>query len=157
QRAVPVLEPTLKMCQRVFTMEAMVAGWLGSALVQVGRPAEALAVTQDSFHRRAHLAGGMYTWFCLFKATADAHAALGNTAAALEWADKAIAVARDAQESLHYAQGLKCRGDVRLQLSLPAETAMDDLQEARRIAEQHGLLPLAAECDLSLARAFERL
>jgi class 3 adenylate cyclase/tetratricopeptide (TPR) repeat protein len=157
ERAVPILDSTLKMCQRVFTMEAMLAGWLGSALVRVGRPADALAVTQDSFRRRAHLAGGMYTWFYLFKAIAEAHAALGEAAEALAWADKAIQVTTDAQESLHYAQGLKCRGDIRLQLALPTQAAVDDLEEARQIAERHGLLPLAAECDLSLARAFGRL
>jgi len=157
ERAVPILEPTLKMCRRVFTMEALLAGWLGTALVQLGRPADALAVTQDSFRRRAHLAGGMYTWFYLFKALGEAHAGLGNAAEALAWADKAIQVTTDAQESLHYAQGLKCRGDVRLQLALPAEAAVDDLEEARQIAKGHGLLPLVAECDLSLARAIERL
>ena len=95
----PILELTLKMCQRVFTMEALLAGWLGTALVQVGRPADALAVTQDSFRRRAHLAGGMYTWFYLFKAIGEAHAALGNAAEALEWADKAIQVTTDAQRA----------------------------------------------------------
>ena len=157
EHAVPILELTLKMCRRVFTMEAMLAGWLGTALVQVGRPADALAVTQDSFRRRAHLAGGMYTWFYLFKAIGEAHAALGNAAEALEWADKAIQVTTDAQEGLHYAQGLKCRGDIGLQLSIATEAAVHDLEEARRIAEQRGLLPLAAECDLSLARAVERL
>lgn len=157
ERAVPILEPTLKMCQRVFTMEAMLAGWLGTALVQVGRPADALAVAQDSFRRGAHLAGGMYTWFYLFKAIGEAHAALGNAAEALVWADKAIQVTKDAQESLHYAQGLKSRGDIRLQLSLPIEAAVKDLEEARQIAEQHGLLPLVAECDLSLARTLGRL
>ena len=95
----------------------------------------------------------MYTWFYLFKATGEAHAALGNAGEALTWADKAIQVTRDADESLHYAQGLKCRGDIRLQLSLPTQAAVDDLEEARQIAERHGLLPLVAECDLSLARA----
>ena len=60
----------------------------------------------------------MYTWFYLFKAIGEAHAALGNAAEALEWADKAIQVTTDAQEGLHYAQGLKCRGDIGLQLSL---------------------------------------
>jgi tetratricopeptide (TPR) repeat protein len=157
ERAVPILEPTLKMCQRVFTMEAMLAGWLGTALVRVGRPADALAVAQDSFRRGAHLAGGMYTWFYLFKAIGEAHAALGNGAEALEWAEKAIQVTRDAQESLHYAQGLKCRGDIRLQLSLSTEAAVGDLEEARQIAGQHGLQPLVAECDLSLARGMGRL
>jgi DNA-binding winged helix-turn-helix (wHTH) protein/class 3 adenylate cyclase/tetratricopeptide (TPR) repeat protein len=157
ERAVPILEPTLKLCQRVFTMEAMLAGWLGTALVQTGRPADALAVTQGSFRRRAHLAGGMYTWFYLFKAIGEAHAALGDAGEALAWADKAIQVTRDAQESLHYAQGLKSRGDIRLQLSLRTEAAVDDLEEARQIAEQRGLLPLVAECDLSLARALGRL
>jgi tetratricopeptide (TPR) repeat protein len=157
ERAVPILDPTLKMCKRVFTMEAMLAGWLGSALVQAGRPAEALAATQDSFRRSAHLAGGMYTWFYLFKAIGEAHAALGNTAQALAWADKAIQVTRDANENLHYAQGLKCRGDIKLRLSLAAEAAIDDLEAARQIAKQYGLLPLVSESDLSLARAFERV
>ena len=157
ERAVPILDPTLKMCKRVFTMEAMLAGWLGSALVEVGRPDEALAATQDSFRRSAHLAGGMYTWFYLFKAIGEAHAALGNAAEAMAWADKAIQVTRDAKENLHYAQGLKCRGDMQLRLSLAAEGAIDDLEKARQISKQHGLLPLVSECDLSLARAFERV
>ncbi|HWE21885.1 MAG TPA: AAA family ATPase [Hyphomicrobiaceae bacterium] len=154
--AVPILDATLKMCQRVFTMEAMLAGWLGAALVEAGRPAEALAVTEESFRRRAHHAGGMYTWFYLFKAIGEAHAALGNAADALAWLDKAIQVTRDSKESLHYAQGLKSRGDIRLRLALSVEAASGDLDEARRIGEQLGLLPLVAECDLSLARARER-
>jgi hypothetical protein len=37
------------------------------------------------------------------------------------------------------------------------KAAVADLEEARQIAAQHGLLPLVAECDLSLARAFQRL
>jgi DNA-binding winged helix-turn-helix (wHTH) protein/tetratricopeptide (TPR) repeat protein len=157
ERAVPILEPTLKMCQGVNTMEAMLAGWLGTALVLAGRPAEALAATEASFRRGAHLAGGMYTWFYLFKAIGEAHAALGDATEALAWVDKAIQVARDAGEVLHYAQGLKSRGDVRLQLSLSTEAAIAALEEARQIGEQHGLLPLVYECDLSLARAIQRL
>jgi tetratricopeptide (TPR) repeat protein len=154
--AVPVLDATLKMCQRVPTMEAIVAGWLGTALVQAGRPSEALAVTVDSFRRGAHLAGGKYTWFYLFKAIGKAHAALGHADEAMAWADKAIEVTEAAQESLHRAQGLKARGDMRLALSLPVEQAAEDLESARQLAEQHGLLPLVAECDLSLARAADR-
>jgi DNA-binding winged helix-turn-helix (wHTH) protein/class 3 adenylate cyclase/tetratricopeptide (TPR) repeat protein len=157
EHAVPILEPTLRMCQGVNTMEAMLAGWLGTALVLVGRPAEALAATEASFRRGAHLAGGMYTWFYLFKAIGEAHGALGNAAEALAWVDKAIQVTHDAREVLHYAQGLKSRGDVRLQLSLVVEAAIADLEEARQIGERHGLLPLVLECDLSLARAIRRL
>jgi len=157
EHAVAVLDPALKLCKRVFTLEAMLAGWLGTALVQVGRPAEALAVTEEALRRHAHLAGGKYTWFYLFKAIGEAHAALGNSADALAWVDKAIRVAQEAGEVLHYAQGLKCRGDMRLLLSLPAEAAIDDLDQAKAIGERHGLLPLIAECNLSLARACGRL
>jgi class 3 adenylate cyclase/tetratricopeptide (TPR) repeat protein len=154
--AVPVLEPTLKMCQRVHTMEAILAGWLGTALVAVGRAAEALGVTEEAFRRGAHLAGGRYTWFYLFKAIGEAHAALGNVAEAFAWADKAIQVTQETNESLHYAQGLKCRGDMQLRLAPSAEEAMADLELARTIGADHGLLPLVAECDLSLARARAR-
>jgi hypothetical protein len=45
---------------------------------------------------------------------------------------------------------------MQLRLSLGTEAAIDDLEKARQIGERHGLLPLVAECDLSLARAFER-
>jgi tetratricopeptide (TPR) repeat protein len=150
--AVPILDATLKMCQRVASMESLVAGWLGTALVQAGRPGEALAITEDSFRRGAHLGAGRYTWFYLFKAMGEAHAALGHAAEALAWADKAIAVTETAQEVLHRAQGLKCRGDMRLALSLPPEAAIADLETARQIAVDRGLRPLAAQCDLSLAR-----
>jgi class 3 adenylate cyclase/tetratricopeptide (TPR) repeat protein len=156
EKAVPVLKRTLKMCQRVPTMEAIVAGWLGSALVQGGRPAEALSVTEDAFRRGAHRAGGKYTWFYLFKAIGEAKAARGCADEALAWVDRAIQVTEEAQECLHRAQGLKCRGDMRLTLSLATEAAIQDLESARRIAEEHGLAPLAAECDLSLARAHQR-
>jgi predicted ATPase/class 3 adenylate cyclase len=154
--AVPILDTTLKMCQRVASMEAVVAGWLGMALVQVGRPNEALTITEDLFRRGAHLAAGRYTWFYLFKSIGEAHAALGHAAEALAWADKAIQVTGEAKEVLHCAQGLKSRGDMRLLLSLSTEAAIEDLVKARQIGEQHGLLPLVAECDLSLARAAER-
>jgi DNA-binding winged helix-turn-helix (wHTH) protein/tetratricopeptide (TPR) repeat protein len=156
ERAVPILDATLKMCQRVASMEAAVAGWLGTALVQVGRAGEALAITEDLFRRGAHLAAGRYTWFYLFKAIAEAHAALGNADEAVAWADKAIAVTEEAQETLHRAQGLKARGDMRLALALPVEAAAKDLEDARQLAERHGLKPLAAECTLSLARAATR-
>jgi tetratricopeptide (TPR) repeat protein len=144
------------MCQRVHTMEAILAGWLGTALIAVGRAAEALGVTEEAFARGAHLAGGRYTWFYLFKAIGEAHAALGSVAEALAWADKAIQVTQETKESLHYAQGLKCRGDMRLRLPRHAEEAMADLELARTIGRDHGLLPLVAECDLSLARACTR-
>jgi DNA-binding winged helix-turn-helix (wHTH) protein/tetratricopeptide (TPR) repeat protein len=157
ERAVPILERTLPMCQRVSTMEAMLAGWLGTALVGVGRAAEALAITEAAFQRGAHLAGGMYTWFYLFKAIGEAQAALGSGAEALAWVDKAIEVTRDAQECLHYAQGLQCRGDVRLHLCVSMEAAIGDLEAARQIGEHHGLLPLVSACDLSLARALRHL
>jgi predicted ATPase/class 3 adenylate cyclase len=155
--AVPILEPTLKMCQRVHTMEAIVAGWLGTALVAVEQGAEALRVTEEAFHRGAHLAGGRYTWFYLFKAIGEAHAALGNVAEAFAWADKAIQVTQETEESLHYAQGLKCRGDMRLRLEPRADGAMADLELARTIGADHGLLPLVAECDVALARACARI
>jgi tetratricopeptide (TPR) repeat protein len=154
--AVPILERTLAMCRHVLTMEAIVAGWLGTALVDAGRPADALAVTEGAFHRKAHLAGGKYTWFYLFKAVGEAHAALGGPTEALSWADKAIAVTEEAQEELHRAQGLKARGDMRLAHAEPLEAAIDDLDSARQLAEAHGLKPLVAECDLSLARAHGR-
>jgi tetratricopeptide (TPR) repeat protein len=134
-------------------MEAHVAGWLGSALVQLGRAHDALAVTEDAFRRDMHRRGGKYAWFYLFKAIGEAHAALADTEKALAWADRAIQVTQQAGEILHLAQGLKSRGDMRLLLSLSPEEAIDDLQRAKAIAEQHGLLPLAAECNLSLAHA----
>ncbi|MBO0764795.1 MAG: AAA family ATPase [Hyphomicrobiaceae bacterium] len=154
--AVPILDATLKMCQRVASMEAAVAGWLGTALVQVGRANEALGITEGLFRRGAHLAAGKYTWFYLFKAIGEGHAALGRADEALAWAGKAIAVTEEAQEVLHRAQGLKARGDMQLALSLPVEAAVHDLKNARQLAEQYGLKPLAAECTLSLARAAQR-
>jgi hypothetical protein len=45
---------------------------------------------------------------------------------------------------------------MRLALSLPVEVAAKDLEDARELAERHGLKPLAAECSLSLARAAAR-
>ncbi|HEX6000482.1 MAG TPA: AAA family ATPase [Hyphomicrobiaceae bacterium] len=152
--AVPILGPTLRICQRVPTMEAIVAGWLGTALVETERATEALAVTVDAFRRRAHLAGGKYTWFYLFKAIGEAHAALGHVTDAMSWADRAIQVTEAAGECLHTAQGLKSRGDIQLALSLPREAAIADLEAARQIAEARGLRPLVAECDLSLAQAW---
>jgi class 3 adenylate cyclase/tetratricopeptide (TPR) repeat protein len=157
ENAVPILEPALKMCQHVYSMEPMVAGWLGTALVQLGRAAEALAVTEDSFARQMHLRGGNYTRFYLFKAIGEANAAIGNTEEALLWVEKAIDVAHKAKEILHYAQGLKCRGDMRLLLAPSEDSCIGDLEQAKEIGSRHGLAPLVAECDLSLAQACQRL
>jgi tetratricopeptide (TPR) repeat protein len=138
-------------------MEAFVAGWLGTALVQLGRAGEALAMTEDAYRRHAHVRGGKYTWFYLFKAVGEANAALGNAEEALVWVDKAIDVAQRANEILHYAQGLACRAEVRLRLFRASEGTMDDIQQAKEIAERRGLVPLVAECDLILARACQQL
>src|SRR5262245_16491028 len=159
EEALPSLEPAFRMCQDagVHTMEAFVSGWLGTALVQLGRAGDALAVTENSYRRHTHVRGGKYTWFYLFKAIGEANAALGNTEAALVWIDKAIDVTQRANEILHYAQGLKCRAEVRLGLSISSEEAVDDIKQAKEIAERCGLVPLLAECDLILARASQQL
>jgi class 3 adenylate cyclase/tetratricopeptide (TPR) repeat protein len=155
--AIPILHPALKLCQDagVYTMEAIVAGWLGTALVKHGRAAEALAIAEDAYRRKTHLRGAYSTWFYLFKAVGEAHGALGNTKDALDWANQAIEVTQRSNEILHYAQGLKCRAD--LQLQQAPEAAIADLEQARKFAAQHGLVPLAAECDLSMAVACGRI
>jgi tetratricopeptide (TPR) repeat protein len=155
--AIPILHPTLKLCQDagVYTMEAIVAGWLCTALVKDGRAAEALTIAEDGYRRQTHLRGGYSTWFYLMKSVGEAHGALGNTQDALDWANQAIEVTQRSNEILHYAQGLKCRAD--LQLPYAPEAAIADLEQSRRFASEHGMAPLAAECDLAMALARRQL
>jgi hypothetical protein len=74
----------------------------------------------------------------------------------LGWADKAVDVTRRANEIVQVAHALKCRGDLRLLSPASVDGALDDLAAAKKIAEHHGLAPLLAECDLSLADACKR-
>jgi class 3 adenylate cyclase/tetratricopeptide (TPR) repeat protein len=155
ETAVPILESTLRLCQEfaVFAEEAINAAWLASALVMAGRPGEALSIAEDSYKRNTHLRGGKYNWFYLFKAIGEAKAGLGQLDDGMAWVDRAIAVARETKEAIHHAQGLKCRGDIRLGRPQLLASAIDDFKAALALAEKHCLAPLAAECQLSLSTA----
>jgi predicted ATPase/DNA-binding winged helix-turn-helix (wHTH) protein len=156
EHALPVLKPTVELCRRSSISETVcpAASFLSTALLQLGRPAEALAVAEALFRRGAHLRGARYFSFFLFKAIAEAKAAVGAVEEALDWANRASDVIRHANEIVQIAHAFKCRGDLRLLLSTSLDEGLDDLKEAREIARRHGLAPLVAECDLSLAAAY---
>jgi tetratricopeptide (TPR) repeat protein len=153
----PVLKPTVELCRRSSISETVcpAASFLSTALLQLGRPAEALTVAEALFRRGAHLRGAKYFSFFLFKAIAEAKAAIGAIEEALQWANKAHDVIQQANEIVQIAHALKCRGDLLLLSSASLDEGLDDLKEAREIACRHGLVPLVAECDLSLAAAYK--
>src|SRR5262249_39813148 len=159
EHALPVLKPTVELCRRSYISETVcpAASFLSMALLQLGRPADALAVAEDLFRRGAHLRGARYFSFFLFKAIAEAKAMVGAVEEALDWANRASNVTQHANEIVQIAHAFKCRGDLRVQLSTSFDEGLDDLKEAREIACRHGLAPLVAECDLSLAIAHKGL
>jgi tetratricopeptide (TPR) repeat protein len=158
EQALPVLMPTVELCRRSFISETVcpAASFLSTALLQLGQPAEALAVAEALFRRGAHLRGARYFSFFLFKAIAEAKAAVGAAEEALDWINRASDAAQHANEIIQIAHALKCRGDLRFQLSAAHEAGFDDLKEAREIASRYDLAPLVAECELSLAAAYNR-
>jgi DNA-binding winged helix-turn-helix (wHTH) protein/tetratricopeptide (TPR) repeat protein len=155
EHAVPILEPTVELCRRSYTSETVcpAASFLSMALVKLGRPAEALSIAEALLGRGAHLRGARYFSFFLFKAIAEAKAAVGPVESAMAWADKAVDVTQRANEFVQIAHAFKCRGDLRLLLPTSISKGIDDLEQARDLASRHGLAPLVSECDLSLARA----
>jgi tetratricopeptide (TPR) repeat protein len=159
ERAVPVLEPTVELCRRSYTSETVcpAASFLSTALVQLGRPAEGLAVAEALLGRGAHLRGARYFSFFLFKAIAEAKAAVGAVEQALAWADKAIDVTQRADEFVQIAHAFKCRGDLRLAVPAFIGEAIGDLEQAKDTALRLGLAPLVAECDLSFAAAHKAM
>jgi len=156
EHALPVLKPTVELCRRSSISETVcpAASFLSTALLQLGHPEEALAVAEALFRRGAHLRGAKYFSFFLFKAIAEAKAAVGEAEEALDWVNRASDAIQHANEIVQIAHAFKCRGDLRLQLSIAREAGLDDLKEAREIAFRHDLAPLVAECELSLATAY---
>jgi DNA-binding winged helix-turn-helix (wHTH) protein/tetratricopeptide (TPR) repeat protein len=156
EHALPVLKPTVELCRRSSISETVcpAASFLSTALLQLGHPEEALAVAEALFRRGAHLRGAKYFSFFLFKAIAEAKAAVGAAEEALDWVNRASDAIQHANEIVQIAHAFKCRGDLRLQLSAAREAGLDDLKEAREIAFRHDLAPLVAECELSLANAY---
>jgi DNA-binding winged helix-turn-helix (wHTH) protein/tetratricopeptide (TPR) repeat protein len=156
EHALLVLKPTVELCRRSSISETVcpAASFLSTALLQLGHPAEALAVAEALFRRGAHLRGAKYFSFFLFKAIAEAKAAVGEAEEALDWVNRASDAIQHANEIVQIAHAFKCRGDLRLQLSIAREAGLDDLKEAREIAFRHDLAPLVAECELSLATAY---
>jgi tetratricopeptide (TPR) repeat protein len=156
EQALTVLQPTVELCRRSAISETVcpAASFLSTALLQLGHPADALAVAEALFRRGAHLRGARYFSFFLFKAIAEAKAAVGAADEALDWINRASDATRDSNEIVQIAHALKCRGDLRLQLSNAREAGLGDLMEARDIARRHELAPLVAECELSLAAVY---
>jgi tetratricopeptide (TPR) repeat protein len=156
--AIAALEPALGLVQAWGTplWFPTVASDLGSAYALVGRLAEALpllhqaverAVSMDLLRFRSRLIGAL----------GEACLAAGRLAEAEELAQRALTLARTHGERAYEARALMLLGDLKVRSGSPsAPTPGDCYREALALADERGMRPLAALCQLRLA-ALDRL
>lgn len=132
-------------------MEPCASAWLASALVQIGKPDEALAIARHSIEKKIYLAGGRYTWVYIHQALAEAQFAMDQMPAALETIEAALSIAEESREPIQIATARFVRGRILVRTDKRGEGERD-LGAALEIAERHGLDPLAADCRRELTR-----
>jgi class 3 adenylate cyclase/tetratricopeptide (TPR) repeat protein len=158
ESAVSILSDTLEICRsaEVLTIYPIAAAWLGQALTGAKRNAESLDVLGDAVHRETYRFGGKYCWIHLFLAYAEAHYENDERRPAYKELRRALELAKSCQEVVHYAYGLRLRGDFLLNAPQPVQ-ARGAYEEALAIATPRGVRPLAAHCKLGIAKCARTL
>ena len=151
--AVEVLERILKICrdEEVWAMYPAIAARLGVAYTRAGKSAQAIETLEYALRPEIYRKGARYTWFYLYLAIAEAYLHAGRLGDALSHAKQAEALTRENRERGHHAHSLKLLGDIHAAHGPDFEDeALTCYRAALALAEERGMRPLLASCQLGL-------
>ena len=150
--AIASFETAHRITQRADIVLPIATAWLGSAYVQGGRAADALALLLEAERKEAYRSGGLYNWIHHYSALAQAHLAVGDVAAGRTAIGRAERLADETGELAHLAAALRIRAAIEAvdPASGPA-TAAACYHQALEIARPRGMRPLVALCLAELA------
>jgi class 3 adenylate cyclase/tetratricopeptide (TPR) repeat protein len=152
--ALPLLERA-RAVSPAFTLP-WVTHYLGHAYLLLGRTAEALPLLKQAVEQ-APTMNLMWGQALRVATLAEAHQVVGQSAAAVELARRALELARDHKERGHEAWVLRLLGE----LAVPeepreVEKSADYYRRAMALADELGMRPLLAHCHLGLGKLYRR-
>jgi DNA-binding NtrC family response regulator/tetratricopeptide (TPR) repeat protein len=149
-RAVGALERSLALCRhwQLAALFGVIAGHLGAAYTLAGRPAEAIPLLEEALAREHR------HWLEPFPslALAEAYLRVGRIQDARQQADRALALAHQRGQRGHEAWIRWTLGEIAAQGGTDAPAAEEQYRQALGLATELGMRPLAAHCQLGLAK-----
>ena len=132
------------------------ASYLGSAYAHTGRLDEAISLLEQAVDAAVPMRLAMAQALRL-SLLGEAYLYAGRTADALESAERALALSREHKERGHEAWTLRLLGEIHRSDDPPKfETAEAFYRQAIALADKLGMRPLAAHCQVGLARLYQR-
>ncbi|MGQ0549997.1 MAG: ATP-binding protein, partial [Armatimonadota bacterium] len=133
-----------------------VASPLGFAYALAGRTAEALPLLEQAVEEAVSMKL-MANRSLRMARVSEAHLLAGRPDSALPLAERALELSREHKERGHEAYALRLLGEIWSQADAPeTENAITRYGQARALAEELGMRPLIAHCDLGLSRLYRR-
>lgn len=152
QRAIPVLEQSLALCQvrEVPVIFPWIASALGYGYILSGRIGEGLPLLEQAVERAASL--GLLVYQSLRVAwLSEAYVLVGRMDDAIRSGLRALDLARECKERGHEAWALRVLGKIAMKGDpVEIEKAEDYYHQAVALAQELGMRPLLARCHLGL-------
>ena len=156
QKAIPVLERSLEICQGadIPLVFPWAASALGLARLLTGRPGPALPLVEQAVQAAASVRLGYSV--CLARLS-EAYLLAGRLEDANQLALRALEFSRTHKERGQQAHALRLLGEIAAQREPPAfESAEDLYKQALTLAEELGMRPLQAHCHHGLGRLYHQ-
>jgi class 3 adenylate cyclase/tetratricopeptide (TPR) repeat protein len=159
QRAIPLLERGLELCRTLNLLIGfpLLASALGSAYALSARLGDAIPLLEEAVNQAASMKR-MGEHSMLVTQLAQAYLLGGRQEEAARSAQHALRLSREHSERGREAYALRLLGEIASYGDTPDVEAAEDLyRQASALAEELGMRPLRAQCDLGLGALFRRV
>jgi class 3 adenylate cyclase/tetratricopeptide (TPR) repeat protein len=159
RKALPLLERAMGICQEADLplYFPRMAATLGAAYTLSGRVADAVPLLIQALEQTMAMELGGFQAFCSLPLS-EAQALAGRLEEAHALAERALAHTREHQERGHQAYALRLLGDIAARREPPAsDQAGDYYRQALALAEELGMRPLMAHCNLGLGTLYTKM